>query len=129
MRVLQWVAVRLACWLLKLPLNIQERTRLTGAILESNNALPLSDFVSIYDNGSVRIGTQLYSYDEASNIRESARAALESRARRAISTQVESTASQRGIVEGDIPEKLYFYRAAIWWGRQEEEILERLARM
>lgn len=121
------IAVRFACFLLKQPLNLQQRTRLVGAILESNNAVPLSDVITLDQDGTMVIENKRIDLDKAIQIRESARAVLENEARKYVQNQVASIAGKRGIAEGDTPEKLYFYRAALWWGRMEQEIYEKLA--
>lgn len=121
------IAVRLACLLLKQPLTLQQRTRLVGAILESNNAVPLSDVITLDQDGTMVIENKRIDLEKAIQIRESARGVLENEARKYVQNQVASIAGKRGIAEGDTPEKLYFYRAALWWGRMEQEIYEKLA--
>lgn len=121
------IAVRLACLLLKQPLTLQQRTRLVGAILESNNAVPLTDVISVGQDGTMVIENKRIDLEKAIQIRESARGVLENEARKYVQNQVASIAGKRGIAEGDTPEKLYFYRAALWWGRMEQEIYEKLA--
>lgn len=121
------IAVRLACLLLKQPLTLQQRTRLVGAILESNNAVPLSDVITLDQDGTMVIENKRIDLEKAIQIRESARGVLENEARKYVQNQVAAIAGKRGIAEGDTPEKLYFYRAALWWGRMEQEIYEKLA--
>lgn len=121
------IAVYLACLLLKQPLTLQQRTRLVGAILESNNAVPLSDVITVGQDGTMVIENRRIDLEKAIQIRESARAVLENEARKYVQNQVASIAGKRGVAEGDTPEKLYFYRAALWWGRMEQEIYEKLA--
>lgn len=121
------IAVRLACLLLKQPLTLQQRTRLVGAILESNNAVPLTDVITVGQDGTMVIENKRIDLEKAIQIRESARGVLENEARKYVQNQVASIAGKRGIAEGDTPEKLYFYRAALWWGRMEQEIYEKLA--
>lgn len=121
------LGVSLACWLLKLPLSMKQRTKLVGAILEGLNAAPLSDIVDVAPDGKLMLDGHPVEYERAIQLRNAAIAALENGARLAIKEQVLSIAAKRGIVQGDTPEKLYFYRAAIWWGKTEEEILLKLA--
>lgn len=120
-------AVYLACLLLKQPLTLQQRTRLVGAILESNNAVPLTDVITVGQDGTMVIENRRIDLEKAMQIRESARGVLENEARKYVQNQVASIAGKRGVAEGDTPEKLYFYRAALWWGRMEQEIYEKLA--
>ena len=112
--------------LLKLPLSIQERTKLVCAILDANNAIALNDVIEITEQGLFVQGRPI-PYEEAIQLRESARSAFNSYARKYVMEQVASIAGKRGIAEGDTPDKLIFYRAALWWGKQEELYYERLA--
>lgn len=122
-----WLGVQLACFLLKLPLTLQQRTKLIGAILEANNAVPLRDVITFAQDGTMIIEDELIDFEKAVQIRESARTALDNTARRYVQNQVASIAGRRGVAEGDTPEKLYFYRAALWWGGMEQELYEKLA--
>jgi hypothetical protein len=122
-----WLGVQLACFLLKLPLTLQQRTKLVGAILESNNAVPLKEVITFAHDGSMIIEDERIDFEKAIQIRESARAALDNTARKYVQNQVAAVAGRRGVAEGDTPEKLYFYRAALWWGGMEQELYEKLA--
>lgn len=121
------IAAWFACLLLKMPLSLRARTKLIGAILERVEAVPLRDIITRAEDGSLRIEGRPVEYDQAVSLRESAIAMLNNQARRYVQAQVLSVAGHRGVVEGDTPEKLYFYRAAIWWALTEEEIYKQLA--
>lgn len=121
------LAVKLACFLLKLNLNIQQRTKLVGAILDTNNAVPLRDIITFQEDGSMYIRGERIDHEKAVKLREGALMALDNYTRAIVLEQVASVAGRRGVAEGDTPEKLYFYRAALWWGMLEQEILEKLA--
>lgn len=120
------IAVHLACWLLKLPLNIQQRTKLIGAVLDRLDAVPLDEVIKVHD-GNLFIQGEQVDYDKASKVRESAHAMLNNQAHQLVREQVAVLAGTRGVVEGDTPEKLYFYRAAIWSMLQQEELYSQLA--
>ena len=106
---------------------MQQRTKLVGAILDANNAVPLSDIFTVGADGSMFIKGIKVDYDKATQLKASADMALDSAARSVITEQVAAIAGKRGVSEGDTPEKLYFYRAALWWGMQEQQYLETLA--
>lgn len=120
-------AVHLACYLLKLPLTIQQRTKLVCAILDANNAVPLSDVLTERKGVGLMLNGEPLGYDKAIQLRNSARMALNNQALGHIRNQVASIAGRRGIAEGDTPDKLIFYRAALWWGSMELEVLNTLA--
>lgn len=122
-------AVKLACWLLKQPLTLQQRTKLIGTILSELGAVPLTDVIKQDMTGLYIDGRRVEDPEVAQKVKEAARAALNNYARRYIRQQVAVIAGKRGIVEGDTPEKLYFYRAALWFGMTEEELYKQLAGM
>lgn len=119
------IAVHFACWLLKLPLNIQQRTKLIGTILKRIEAVPLTEVIKVKD-GHLFIDGKMVDYDKAVKVRESARAMQNNQARKMVREQIAVLAGTRGVVEGDTPEKLYFYRAALWSMLQEEELYSQL---
>lgn len=77
-------------------------------------------------DGSLYVEGKIVDYEKAIQLKASARAALGNNARKLVQEQIAAIAGHRGIVEGDTPEKLYFYRAALWWGLQEEELYRML---
>ena len=120
-------AVHLACFLLKLPLTIQQRTKLVCAVLDANNAVPLTDILTEGKGVGLVLNGEPLGYDKSIQLRNSARVALNNQALGHIRNQVASIAGRRGIAEGDTPEKLIFYRAALWYGKMELEVLNSLA--
>ena len=121
------LGVYLACYLLKLPLNVKQRTKLVCAMLDTNNAVPLAEIFKIEADGKLYVRGEEVDYDKAVKLRESADMALNSSALELVNEQVASIAGKRGIAEGDSPDKLIFYRAALWWGGLQQEYLELLA--
>lgn len=107
-------------------LTIEERTLCTGAILEKLEALPLHAIVETSDEG-ILINGKVVDIEVLRVLRESAIKALDNRAFNFIAEQVVWIAIQRGIHNGDTPEKLYFYRAAIWFSEQMKAHLQILA--
>lgn len=125
---MQNLAVNLACWLLRGNLTLTQRTKLIGHILGKLHAVPLSDVIKQDVRGLTIEGKPL-DFETAVLIREGAKAMLDNPARKVVREQVAAIAGKRGIVEGDTPEKLYFYRAALWFGLTEEELYKQLASM
>ncbi len=122
------IAVRFACWLLKLPLSLENRTRLTCAILEGLDAVPLSEIITRDVNGNLMIGGEYPEQDTINKLYESARGILNNPARKLVREHVRGLAGTRGVAQGDTPEKLYFYRAALWYSDTEQQMLEELIR-
>lgn len=124
---MSWIGVKLACYLLKIPLSMKQRTSLVCAVLDGLDAVPLYDLIEFRADGVLLINGVQADHDKVVKLRESARAVLNNEALALIREQVASISGRRGVSEGDSPEKLYFYRAALWWGGQEYEMLNRLA--
>ena len=119
--------VRIVCYLLKVELTTQQKTRLIGAILDTSNAVPLSEVITFGQNGMIYVQGKLIDQEKAIQLRESARLLINNGAMNLIYEQVRHIAGTRGVAEGDTPEKLVFYRAALWWGEKELETIVRLA--
>lgn len=117
-------------WALKViqraDLTISERTLCTGVVLQKLEALPLRGIIEDSDEGILINGKQL-NIEKVRVLRESAIAALDNQALNLIGEQVVWIAIQRGIHNADTPEKLYFYRAAIWFSEQLKAHLQILA--
>lgn len=117
-------------WALKViqhsDLTIDERTLCTGIVLQKLEAWPLRSIIEDSDEGILINGKQL-NIEKLKVLRESAKAALDNQALNLIGEQVVWIAIQRGLHNADTPEKLYFYRAAIWFSEQLKAHLQILA--
>lgn len=120
--ILAWIVAKV----LRFPLSLRAKTYLLCAILERIEALPLKESIEVR-NSQLYIRGKVVTFEQAAELRESARAMLMSTARKTVRDHVSAIAAKRGIVEGDTPEKLYFYRAALWWAMTEEELYTLLA--
>ena len=107
-------------------LTIAERTACIGAVLGKLEALPIKDIITNSADG-ILINGQLPDIEKLRILRESAKSALDNQALNFIGEQVVWIAIQRGIHNADTPEKLYFYRAAIWFSEQLKAHLQILA--
>jgi hypothetical protein len=120
-------SVKLALNVLKrVDLTMQERTACTSLVLDKIEALPLSAIIT-EGEGGILINGKPVDIETMKVLRDSAKAALDNRAFNFIGEQVVWIAIQRGIHNADTPEKLYFYRAAIWFGEQMKSHLQILA--
>lgn len=119
--------LRFVLWLYKSHhLTLAERNLFTSEMLDSLNALPLRDIITSSDEG-ILINGLPPDIEQVRKLRGSAIAALSNQALNYIAEQVVWVAVQNGIHKGDAPEKLYFYRAAIWFSQQMKAHLEILA--
>lgn len=107
-------------------LSLQNRTSLTTALLDKLNALPATDILKFTSEG-ILVNDKMLDLEGARLLRESARATLDSQARKFVQEQVNLRAVVLGVHNGDTPDKLMFSRAAIWQSQQAEELLKMLA--
>lgn len=107
-------------------LSTAERIALTGAVLEKLEALPLRAIVENTEQGILIHGKPV-DIDKLRVLRESAIAAIDNQAINYMAEQVVWIAVQRGIHNADTPDKLFFYRAAIWFSEQLKAHLQILA--
>lgn len=123
--------VKLAYKLLKLvlsrDLSLAERNLFTELVLDRLDALPLHDIITVGDEGELLINGSVVDLEKARDLHVLANAALDNKAEKLIDEQVMWAAMVNGLHKGDTPEKLYFYRAAIWFGQQRENLLRLLA--
>lgn len=120
-----WLKICLATFR-RLDLTLEERNLCTDLVLAKLEALPLRDIIKSSDEG-ILINGKPADLDILKVLRESALQALDNRAFNLIGEQVVWLAVQNGVHKGDTPEKLHFYRAAIWFSEQFKAHLQVLA--
>lgn len=123
-RWLTWFCITLLRWS---DLPLRERAMLTSALLQHLEALPLRDMISYSDEGILLVNGQQLGFEKMKVLREAAIAALGNQALQLLEQQVLSVAVQRGLHQADTTEKVMFYRAAIWYGGQLAEHLQKFA--
>lgn len=106
--------------------TLEERNLITGALLDTLGAIPLTDIL-YSDEGLVVEGKQVDDMAVARNLRESAYSALSNRAFTLIREQVKYEAFIAAAKTAKDASELIFYRAALWWGEQVERKLQLLA--
>lgn len=122
------LAVKLAQFALKrADLSLEDRNKLTIHILKKLDAFPLRDMIVSNEEGKLLVNGRTLSAEGARQLRESARGALRSQARKFVHDQVLFTAITMGVHSLEKVEQSYFCRAAIWYGQQEDLILATLA--
>lgn len=114
-------------WLKGANLSLDERLVLSQAVLENLGGAPLADIISIDDSGSLVIKGRSLEADVWLKLRDSARGAKASTAFNLVREQVLYEAIKLGVHKADNSNQMFFARAAIWWGQQEEKYLSLLA--
>lgn len=120
-----WLKICLATFRC-LDLTLEERNLCTDAILTGLEALPLRDIITSSTEG-VLINGKAVDIGVLRTLRDSAIQALDNRALNFIGEQVVWLAVQNAVHKGDTPEKIHFYRAAIWFNEQLRAHLQILA--
>lgn len=120
-------ATKFAIWLLKRSdITLSDRHLLTNSVLDKLAALPLRDIIVINES-SLIVNGKVLSREEVMQLRESAKAALGSRALGLIRDQVLYKAYTFGVNTSINFDQVYFAKAAVWWGQEEDKILNALA--
>lgn len=115
-------------WLLNISsLSMNDRTRLTAALLDKLNAFPAADIIKIDEKYGLLVNGVQIDVEKARLLRESAKAAFNSRACRLVWDAVAFKAVAVGVHNGDSPERVMFSKAALWWSQQEMELFSTLA--
>lgn len=120
--------LKLAVYLLKRStLSQEDRALLTYCVLDKLNAIPLSDIISINEQGVLLVNGHSVEKEVLVNLRNSARILLTSPAYKLIRDQVVYAAFSYGTHTATTIEQMNFSKAAIWWGQKEDEYLRTLA--
>lgn len=122
---------RLAIWIvgfvLKLNLSVEGRNRITVHLLDTLHALPLGDIIAENEDGFLTINGRTLDMEKARQLQIAADAALRNQSLSLIREQVKYEASIGAAVKATSVIDLLFYRAALWWGQEEEKYLRILA--
>ena len=108
-------------------LSIESRNLLTTAVLKELGALPLHDMITTNQEGNLLVNGRPLDLESARILRESARAALENQAFKFVREQVLFNSVVLGVHKAETDKQMYFARASIWWGQEEDKILRILA--
>lgn len=104
-----------------------ERNKIVIHILDSLQASPLNDIISVNDDGELTVNNRSLDIEKGRQLRTAADAALRNQALNLIREQVKYIAFVGAATKAQLPEDLLFYRAALWWGQEIERFLKLLA--
>lgn len=120
--------IRFVVWLLKRKkLSEKDRLVLTNYLLESIKTIPLRSLITQDPNRVIHIQGVPLSVEQSIALRESAKAALNSKARQTVQDQVRFAAIDKGYLKSYDQTDALFYKAAIWYSQEENQLLEWLA--
>lgn len=124
---MQKLVVKLAVFLLKKNLKLENRSLLINGILDKLSALPLKSIISVSENGFLQINGKELDREELKIIIESAHALRANRVFGIIQDQVLFQALSFGLTQSAKIEDIYFSKAAVWWGQEENKLLKALS--
>ena len=110
----------------KTNLPLEDRSFLTTVLMDRLRDLPLHDIMALDDQNNLIVNGKPLDLEKARLLRESAIAALKNSAFTLIRDQVAFVATTLGVHKAETPEQMFFARAALWWGQQEQKHLELL---
>ena len=125
--MLNKLGIKLIRWLVGRNLTLEQRNEIVVHILDNLQALPVSGIITVNDDGQLLINNRSLDIEKIKQLRESARAAQDNVALKVVNHEVLYTAVVGGIHKSMTPEDMYFYRAAIWYGQQQQIQLALLA--
>ncbi len=121
-------ATKLAVFMLKRStLSMEDRALLISCTLDKLDSIPLSDIISVNEQGTLLVNGKTVDLELAKSLRESSRAVLNSRAFKMIQNQVVYAAFSYAARTATSIDQLILGKAAIWWGQKENEYLNLLA--
>lgn len=122
------VATRLTCFLLKhSTLSLENKALLITCVLDRLAAVRLHGIISVNETGQLLVNGRSLELEKARILHESAKAALKSPALKIIREQVVYEAFSYGTYDAQNIEQMFFSKAALWWGQQEDKFLKLLA--
>jgi hypothetical protein len=122
------IFTKIAVFLLKSSkISLEDKQKLTNAILIKLSALPLRDIIQVNESGTLTVNGKELDREATMVLRESAIAALQSRALGLVRDQVLYTSFVLAANKSINNEQLYFAKAAVWWQQEVDKILKSLA--
>lgn len=120
--------VKFTIWLLnRSNVSKDDRLLLTNAILDKLYAIPTRDIINLNEEGRLLVNNVPLDHEKTIQLRDSARAMLHSNARKMVKAQVAFNAVKMGVHKAKNTDEIFFAKAALWWGQQEDELYSLLA--
>lgn len=120
--------IRLIVWALnRKDLSEQDRLTLLTEVMHSLKAVPLRAIITVDEDNRIFIQGKPASVEQLMSLQESAASALNSTARNLIREQVRFAAVDKGFLKSDNLKTQLFYKAALWYAQEEDELLRQMA--
>ena len=95
-------------------------------MLESVNALPITDIITFENDGTLKVGNKNLTAEQAISLRESLVSLNNNWSRRLINEQITFEAIKLGVHIGQSTDQIMFSKAAIWILAKENELIAKL---
>jgi len=120
---------RLLTWIIRIvPFSDKSRLELVNGLINRAGGVPIHSIITVDENRRILVQGKALSVEDILRMRESARTLLDSPLRKLIQQQVRFSAIDEGYLKSQDPTKTaLFYKAAIWFSQQEDELLRGLA--
>lgn len=121
-------AKKVLAFINKKDLSPEDRSLLITALLKRFAAIPLHDIIYVSENGQLFVNGRKASSDTDQSLRISAERSLGEPALKFVREQVAYLTFVNAGHKASNLDELIFYRAALWWGQQEDKYLKLLAK-
>lgn len=112
--------------ILRIPLSDRDQTLLVNAVI-NRIGIPLRSILAIDGNRRILVNGSPLSIEQSQNLQEGAYALLRNPARKLIRDQVRFQAIDKGYLQSNDPKLQLFYKAALLFAQEEDELVRTLA--
>lgn len=119
--------VQVIKWLWRSRLSDKDRLSLLNIVIHRLDIIPLRAIITVDENRRVLVQGKPLDTEQLIVLRESASSTLNSYARNIIREQIRFAAIDQGFLKSDDPQTQLFYKAALWFAQEEQNLLENIA--
>lgn len=112
--------------ILRIPLTDKDQTNLVNAVI-NRVGIPLRNILAVDGNRRILVNGSPLSIEQTQGIQEGAYALLRNPTRKLIRDQVRFQAVDKGYLQSNDPKVQLFYKAALLFAQEEEELTRVLA--
>lgn len=112
--------------ILRIPLSDKDQTNLVNAVI-NRLGIPLRSILAIDGNRRILVNGRPLSIEQSQQIQEGSYALLKNPARKLIRDQVRFQAVDKGYLQSNDPKVQLFYKAALLFAQEEDELVRTLA--
>jgi hypothetical protein len=118
---------KLYAWLLKNDLTVEEKSKLTTALINKLSALPIDVIIRVDEQNRVLLNGEPLDMEKTILLREAATSALNNKALNLVQQQINFMAINHGVHQAVNNEQVLFSKAALWINQEEIKLLQILS--